>query len=215
MRSLVDDSRTSTLRKKAECTEWRSRPTSTTSRSPGAMLGRRGTTGSLARATTATLQASSRRETCSSNRRAARLRDGRVVRPRSADRCRQHRLRESRGDSELILALRSSRTSPRGRVSRPESSCDLGPSQNVPAGTHIQSGRPGRVAANAERSSAEIVTNDLIGAPVGAGLFIATPWLPFVVCLARSQHPRVRSWICTRHWLKSQMGSASFVAIRG
>lgn len=35
--------------------------------------------------------------------------------------------------------------------------------------------------ANGQISSAEIVTNDLVGAPVGAGLFIATPWLPFVV----------------------------------
>ncbi len=34
--------------------------------------------------------------------------------------------------------------------------------------------------ANGRISSVEIVTNDLIGAPVGAGLFAAVPWLPFV-----------------------------------
>ena len=34
--------------------------------------------------------------------------------------------------------------------------------------------------ANGQISSVEIVTNDLIGAPVGAGLFAAVPWLPFV-----------------------------------
>ena len=42
-------------------------------------------------------------------------------------------------------------------------------------------GRADLDRANGQISSAEIVTNDLIGAPVGAGLFIATPWLPFVV----------------------------------
>jgi len=35
--------------------------------------------------------------------------------------------------------------------------------------------------ANGRISSVEIVTNDLIGAPVGAGLFLAAPWMPFAV----------------------------------
>ncbi|MEM9132738.1 MAG: MFS transporter [Actinomycetota bacterium] len=35
--------------------------------------------------------------------------------------------------------------------------------------------------ANGQISSAEIVTNDLIGAPVGAGLFATVSWVPFVV----------------------------------
>jgi MFS family permease len=35
--------------------------------------------------------------------------------------------------------------------------------------------------ANGRISSVEIVTNDLIGAPVGVGLFAAVPWLPFIV----------------------------------
>jgi predicted MFS family arabinose efflux permease len=34
--------------------------------------------------------------------------------------------------------------------------------------------------ANGRISSVEIVTNDLVGAPVGAVLFTAAPWLPFV-----------------------------------
>jgi MFS family permease len=35
--------------------------------------------------------------------------------------------------------------------------------------------------ANGRISSVEIVTNDLIGAPVGAGLFVVVPWMPFAV----------------------------------
>jgi MFS family permease len=35
--------------------------------------------------------------------------------------------------------------------------------------------------ANGRISSVEIVTNDLVGAPVGAGLFLAAPWLPFLL----------------------------------
>jgi len=35
--------------------------------------------------------------------------------------------------------------------------------------------------ANGRISSVEIVTNEVIGAPMGAGLFIAAPWVPFIV----------------------------------
>lgn len=35
--------------------------------------------------------------------------------------------------------------------------------------------------ANGRLSSVELVTNDLVGAPTGAGLFIFAPWLPFVI----------------------------------
>lgn len=36
-------------------------------------------------------------------------------------------------------------------------------------------------SANGQISSVEIVTNDLVGAPVGAGLFLVAPWIPFVL----------------------------------
>ncbi len=35
--------------------------------------------------------------------------------------------------------------------------------------------------ANGQISSVEIVTNEVIGAPVGAGLFLAAPWIPFAI----------------------------------
>ena len=35
--------------------------------------------------------------------------------------------------------------------------------------------------ANGRISSVEIITNDLVGAPVGAGLFIVVPWMPFAI----------------------------------
>ena len=34
--------------------------------------------------------------------------------------------------------------------------------------------------ANSQISAAETVTNELLGGPVGAGLYIANPWLPFI-----------------------------------